>query len=50
MTGWVRAVGFAVGLATVLLTAMSVFTTLVIPRTTSSRLLRSVSKLSLIHI
>ena len=44
MTGWVRAVGFAVGLATVLLTAMSVFTTLVIPRTTSSRLLRSVSR------
>jgi hypothetical protein len=44
MTGWVRAVAFVVGLVTVLLTAMSVFTTLVIPRTTSSRLLRSVSR------
>jgi hypothetical protein len=41
----VRVVGFAVGLILVLVTAMSVFTTLVIPRTTSSRLLRSVSKL-----
>jgi hypothetical protein len=41
----VRIVGFAVGLVIVLLTAMSVFTTLVIPRTTSSRLLRSVSRL-----
>jgi hypothetical protein len=45
MTEPVRVVGFAVGLVIVLMTAMSVFTTLVIPRTTSSRLLRSVSRL-----
>jgi len=44
MTGLGARRRFAVGLATVLLTAMSVFTTLVIPRTTSSRLLRSVSR------
>ncbi len=35
---------FAIGLVVVLATAMSVFTTLVIPRATSSRLLRSVSR------
>jgi hypothetical protein len=40
----VRAVGFAIGLALVLVTAMSVFTTLVIPRSTSARLLRFVSR------
>jgi hypothetical protein len=40
----VRAIGFVIGLTLVLVTAMSVFTTLVIPRTTSSRLLRSVSR------
>jgi hypothetical protein len=45
MSGPVRVVGFAVGLVLVLVTATSVFTTLVIPRTTSSRLLRSVSRL-----
>jgi hypothetical protein len=44
MTDPVRVVGFAIGLVIVLLTATSVFTTLVIPRTTSSRLLRSVSR------
>ena len=41
----VRLVGFAAGLAIVAVTAASVFTTLVIPRTTSSRLLRSISKI-----
>jgi hypothetical protein len=40
----VRIVGFAVGVVVVLGAAMSVFTTLVIPRSTSSRLLRSVSR------
>lgn len=35
---------FAIGLVVVLVTAMSVFTTLVIPRATSSRLLLSVSR------
>jgi hypothetical protein len=40
----VRLVGFAAGLLIVAVTAASVFTTLVIPRTTSSRLLRSISK------
>src|ERR1700685_348168 len=40
----VRAVGFAIGLVLVLVTAMSVFTTLVIPRSTSARLLRFVSR------
>ena len=40
----VRAVGFAIGLVCVLVTAMSVFTTLIVPRATSSRLLRSVSR------
>ncbi len=41
----VRIVAFAIGLALVLATAASVFTTLVIPRATSSRLLRSVSRI-----
>jgi hypothetical protein len=40
----VRIVGFAIGLIVVILTAASVFTTLVIPRATSSRLLRSISR------
>jgi hypothetical protein len=40
-----RIAGFAVGLLLVAVTSASVFTTLVIPRATSSRLLRSVSKL-----
>jgi hypothetical protein len=40
-----RVVFFVIGLAIVLVTAMSVFTTLVIPRATSSRLLRTVSRL-----
>jgi hypothetical protein len=44
MSDPVRVVGFAVGLILVLVTSASVFTTLVIPRTTSSRLLRSVSR------
>jgi hypothetical protein len=39
-----RIVGFVAGLAIVVVTATSVFTTLVIPRATSSRLLRSVSR------
>lgn len=39
-----RLVGFAAGLLIVAVTAASMFTTLVIPRTTSSRLLRSISK------
>jgi hypothetical protein len=41
----VRVLGFAAGLLIVAVTAASVFTTLVIPRTTSSRLLRSISTL-----
>lgn len=45
MTDPLRLVGFVVGLVIVVLTATSVFTTLVIPRATSSRLLRSVSSL-----
>ncbi|MGH9047396.1 MAG: hypothetical protein ACRDVW_08780, partial [Acidimicrobiales bacterium] len=45
MSDPVRIVCFAIGLVVVLVTAASVFTTLVIPRATSSRLLRSVSRL-----
>jgi hypothetical protein len=41
----VRIAFFALGVVIVLLSAMSVFTTLVIPRATSSRLLRTVSRL-----
>jgi len=40
----IRLVGFIVGLVIVAVTAASVFTTLVIPRMTSSRLLRSISR------
>ncbi|MGH9006098.1 MAG: hypothetical protein ACRDV6_00020 [Acidimicrobiales bacterium] len=40
----VRIAGFVAGLVIVVVTATSVFTTLVIPRATSSRLLRSVSR------
>ena len=40
----VRIVGFVAGLVIVALTASSVFTTLVVPRASSSRLLRSISK------
>jgi hypothetical protein len=40
----VRILGFAIGVVVVVLTAASVFTTLVIPRATSSRLLRSISR------
>src|ERR1700722_5453669 len=43
MSQSVRVLGFVAGLAIVAGTATSVFTTLVIPRTTSSRLLRSIS-------
>jgi hypothetical protein len=43
MSDPVRIFGFAIGLLLVLATAASVFTTLVIPRATSSRLLRSVA-------
>lgn len=39
-----RLVGFVAGLVIVAVTAASVFTTLVIPRSTSSRLLRSISR------
>jgi hypothetical protein len=45
MTDPVRVISFVIGLAVVTVTAASVFTTLVIPRATSSRLLRSVSNL-----
>jgi hypothetical protein len=45
VTDPVRVLGFAIGLVVVAVTAASVFTTLVIPRATSSRLLRSVSSL-----
>ncbi len=41
----VRVLGFAVGLVLVVGTLASVFTTLIIPRATSSRVLRSVSQL-----
>ena len=44
MSDPVRIVAFAFGIVVVVVTAASVFTTLVIPRTTSSRLLRSVSR------
>jgi hypothetical protein len=40
----VRALGFVVGVAIVVGTVVSVFTTLVVPRSTSSRLLRSLTK------
>ncbi len=45
MTEPVRTVCFVIGLILAVVTAASVFTTLVIPRATSSRLLRSVSRL-----
>lgn len=44
MGGAVRVVGFIVGLVVVLGTLASVFTTLVVPRSSSARLLRSVSR------
>jgi len=44
VSGPIRLVGFIIGLVIVAVTAASVFTTLVIPRTTSSRLLRSISR------
>src|SRR5271154_532854 len=44
MDGAVRVFGFAAGIVIVLTTASSLFTTLVIPRMTSSRLLRSISR------
>ena len=44
MSDPVRIVGFVAGVWIVVVTATSVFTTLVIPRATSSRLLRSVSR------
>ena len=44
MSEAVRALGFAAGLVIVLGTGASVFTTLVVPRSSSSRILRSVSR------
>ncbi len=44
MSDPVRIAGFAIGILIVVVAATSVFTTLVIPRATSSRLLRSVSR------
>lgn len=44
MSDPVRILGFAIGVVVVILTAASVFTTLVIPRATSSRLLLTISR------
>lgn len=44
MSEWTRVAGFILGLAIVAVTASSVFTTLVVPRAGSSRMLRSISK------
>lgn len=44
MAGTLRVLGFVLGLVVVLSTLSSVFTTLVVPRATSSRMLRAVSK------
>jgi len=45
MSDWLRVPVFVVGLALLGATVISVFTTLVVPRASSSRLLRSISKL-----
>jgi hypothetical protein len=44
VSDWIRAPGFLLGLAIVAATSVSVFSTLIVPRATSSRMLRSVSK------
>ena len=44
MNGGLRIAGFVAGLVIVALTASSVFTTLVVPRASSARMLRAISK------